>query len=95
MRVLRLRNDSDNVEISSTVFRGRVRLSWEPGGRAIIYKDDPNGLWRQAIEGGKPRSVEGFEDSHMRQFAWSFDEKTLAYASGPGTHEINLVENFG
>jgi Tol biopolymer transport system component/DNA-binding winged helix-turn-helix (wHTH) protein len=80
--------------IPTTVFRGRARMVWEPTGNAIIYKDDPQGLWRQVLNEEQPRPVEGFEEMHMRQLAWSFDGRHLAYASGPATEEIILIDNF-
>jgi Tol biopolymer transport system component len=71
-----------------------VRMRWTPDGNAIIYRDDPEGLWRQALNEATPQRVRDFEEVPLRQFAWSFDGKNLAYASGAATNEIVLIENF-
>lgn len=63
-------------------------------GKGIIYKDDVQGLWRQALDEERPEMVKGFEEVRVRNLAWSFDGKNLAYTSGPSTNEIILIENF-
>lgn len=69
-------------------------MRWTPDGKAVIYRDDPEGLWRQALDEATPQRVKDFEESPLRQFAWSFDGKTLAYTSGAATQEIILIENI-
>jgi Tol biopolymer transport system component/DNA-binding winged helix-turn-helix (wHTH) protein len=71
-----------------------VRMRWTPDAKAILYRDDPEGLWRQALNEATPQRVKEFEESTLRQFAWSFDGKTLAYTSGAAMQEIILIENF-
>jgi DNA-binding winged helix-turn-helix (wHTH) protein/Tol biopolymer transport system component len=71
-----------------------VRMRWTPDGKAIIYRADPQGLWRQALNDETPQMVKGFEELPMRSFAWSSDGKNLAYASGATANEIILIENF-
>src|SRR6185295_9654833 len=80
--------------VPSTARRGRLRLRWMPDGKAIIYKNDPEGLWRQKLNEGGPQLVKGFEKSPIRNFVWSFDGKNLAYSTGTTTQEIILIENF-
>lgn len=79
--------------VAETAFQG-TRLRWTPDGKTIIYRDDPEGLWRQSLDEAAPTRVKEFEESPLRQFAWSFDGKNLAYASGAATQEIVLIENF-
>jgi DNA-binding winged helix-turn-helix (wHTH) protein/Tol biopolymer transport system component len=79
--------------VAETALQG-VRLRWTPDGKAIVYRDDPEGLWRQSLDETTPTRVKEFEESPLRQFAWSFDGKNLAYASGAATQEIVLIENF-
>lgn len=79
--------------VAETALQG-VRMRWTPDGKSIIYRDGPQGLWRQALDEETPQIVKGFEELAIRNFAWSFDGKTLAYASGPTTQEIILIENF-
>src|SRR4029079_11790869 len=45
-------------DVPQIIFRARVRMVWEPDGKAIIYKDDPQGVWRQALDEIEPRRVE-------------------------------------
>ena len=79
--------------VVETAFQG-ARLRWTPDGKAIIYRRDPEGLWRQALNEAAPTRVKEYEESPVRQFAWSFDGKNLAYTSGAATQEIILIENF-
>jgi Tol biopolymer transport system component len=80
--------------VPESAWHGRLRIRWVPDGKAIIYKGDPQGLWRQAMDEESPRMVNGFEEFPVRNLAWSFDGKTLAYVSGPTMQEIILIENF-
>lgn len=41
------------------------RTHWTPDGRAIIYKDVVEGLWRQELDGAKPQKLPGFEDERV------------------------------
>jgi len=79
--------------VAETAFQG-MRMRWTPDGKAIIYRENPQGIWRQALDEETPQIVKGFEELAMRNFAWSFDGKSLAYASGAATQEIILIENF-
>jgi hypothetical protein len=75
---------------------GRRVIRWTPDGKAIIYKNDAEGLWRQELDEEEPRKLlfKGFEELSIRQLAWSFDGKNLAYTVGTVTQEIILMENF-
>ena len=80
--------------VSQTALLGRGSLTWTPDGKAIMYKDRIQGLWRQALAEREPQSVKGFEEVRVYNLAWSFDGQTLAYTSGNATREIILIENF-
>jgi Tol biopolymer transport system component len=71
---------------------GRRVMRWTPDGKAIIYKDDLRGLWRQGVDDEKPEFVHGFKGLLLHHLAWSFDGKDLAYTSGPTSQEIILIE---
>jgi Tol biopolymer transport system component/DNA-binding winged helix-turn-helix (wHTH) protein len=80
--------------VPATALRGRLRPRWMPDGKAIIYKNNPQGLWLQALTEERPQLVKGFEESPVHNLVWSFDGKNLAYSTGPTTQEIILIENF-
>ncbi|MEO8435635.1 MAG: winged helix-turn-helix domain-containing protein [Pyrinomonadaceae bacterium] len=80
--------------VPKTALLGRGSLTWTPDGKAIMYKDLIQGLWRQALDEQEPQPVKGFEELRVYNLAWSFDGQTLAYTSGTATREIILIENF-
>lgn len=80
--------------VPENALRGRRSIQWTPDGKAILYKDDLYGLWRQELNEEKPRPVKGFEELTLRQLAWSFDGKNLAYTTGTSSQEIILVEGL-
>jgi DNA-binding winged helix-turn-helix (wHTH) protein/Tol biopolymer transport system component len=82
--------------LPETVLRSKARqqIRWTPDGRAIFYRGAPEGLWRQQLNQSQPELVKGFEGLAVRQLAWSFDGKNLAYTDGPTTQEIILIEGF-
>ncbi len=80
--------------VPETALRGRRALRWMPDGKAILYIDNLQGLWRQALDEETPQMMKGFDELTLRQFVWSFDGRNLAYTSGVATQEIILIENF-
>jgi Tol biopolymer transport system component len=72
---------------------GYNRLRWSSDGKAIIYKDIVQGLWRQDIEKEKPEAVRGFDDIRVFHFAYSSDGK-LIYSGGIQAREIVILSNF-
>lgn len=63
-------------------------------GKAIMYKDLVQGLWKQVLDGAEPQLINGFEEIRVYHMAWSFDGQRLAYTGGNATREIVLIENF-
>ncbi len=76
-----------------TAFRA-TRLHWTPDGKAVVYRGGASGLLQQSLDELVPRPLKGFEQMAIRNFAWSFDGKSLAYSSGPTTQEIILIERL-
>jgi len=72
---------------------GRRIICWTPDSKAIMYKNTPHGLWRQRLDTDKPEEIKGFEDVQIRQLAWSFDGKSLAYTHSINIQEIILLQN--
>ncbi len=79
--------------VPKTGLTGRRVMRWTPDGRALLYKDDLRGLWRQGLDDDKPELVRGFEELLLHHLAWSADGKYLAYTAGPASQEIILMEN--
>ncbi|HYW74719.1 MAG TPA: DUF5050 domain-containing protein, partial [Pyrinomonadaceae bacterium] len=69
------------------------RMCWTSDSKAIMYNNSPHGLWRQRLDADKPEEIKGFEDVQIRQLAWSFDGKSLAYTHGIGIQEIILLQS--
>lgn len=69
------------------------RLRWSPDGKAIIYKDDLQGLWRQDLEKNEPEPVQSPDDLRIYHFAYSAD-RSLVYSGGIPMREIVILENF-
>ncbi|HEX6186732.1 MAG TPA: winged helix-turn-helix domain-containing protein [Pyrinomonadaceae bacterium] len=80
--------------VPQTAVLTRGSINWTPDGRAILYRDFGQGLWRQALDEGGPRPVKGFEELRLYNLAWSFDGRNLAYTTGAVLREIVLIENF-
>ncbi len=83
------------VEIFNTAKHGIAynRLRWSPDGKAIIYKDNVQGLWRHDLDKEKPEAMKGFDDLRVFHFAYSADGK-LIYSGGVQMREIVILENF-
>ena len=69
-------------------------MTWTQDGKAIMYKNLVQGVWRQALDEEEPQAVKGFEEIRVYHLARSFDGQFLAYTSGTATREIILIENF-
>jgi Tol biopolymer transport system component len=80
--------------VPETALRAGRTMRWAPDSKSILYRDGIQGLWRQDLDKESPQQIKGFEEVIVRRFAWSHDGANLAYASGPTTQEIILIENF-
>jgi len=69
------------------------RPRWSPDGKAIVYKDEVQGLWYQYLNKDKPEMVEFPDDLRVFQFAYSADGK-LAYSGGLQMREVVVLENL-
>jgi Tol biopolymer transport system component len=69
------------------------RLRWSPDGKAIIYKDNFQGLWRQWLSKDKPEAVSCSEDMRIYHFAYS-EDGSLVSSGGVPMREIVILENF-
>jgi TolB protein len=69
----------------------RLGFRWTSDGKAIIYRDQRVGLWRQSIDGGAPVRVQGVPAEKIYGFGWSRDNKFFAYTLGTEIRDVVLV----
>jgi TolB protein len=69
-------------------------VRWSPDGRALDYVDTRDGhsnLWRQPLNGGRPRQLTHFLSAEQVQdFAWSRNGDKLAYIQGRAESDVIL-----
>jgi TolB protein len=80
--------------VPETALRAGRMMRWAPDSKSIFYRDGIQGLWQQDLDKESPQRIKGFDEVIIRSLAWSHDGANLAYASGPTTQEIILIENF-
>jgi Tol biopolymer transport system component/DNA-binding winged helix-turn-helix (wHTH) protein len=68
------------------------RMCWTPDGRALVYRDTMEGLWRQSLSEQKPQFIKESENVEFKQIAWSNNGKNLAYTEGANLQEIILLQ---
>lgn len=69
----------------------RLGVHWTPDGKAVAYRDWVNGIWRQEIEGGEPKRLEGLPEEKLFGFGWSPDGKQFAYSRGGTSRDVVLI----
>jgi hypothetical protein len=69
------------------------RMCWTPDGKALIYRDTMQGLWRQRLDEEKPELIKGAEDIQSTQIVWSLNGKGVAYTRVANMQEILLLQN--
>jgi Tol biopolymer transport system component/DNA-binding winged helix-turn-helix (wHTH) protein len=69
------------------------RMCWTPDGKALIYRDTMQGLWRQRLDEEKPQLIKGSEDIQSTQIVWSFNGKGVAYTRVANMQEILLLQS--
>lgn len=74
-----------------------ANLSWTPDSRAVDYTAVTIGvdnIWRQPLDGGKPRQMTNFKSEFIFGFGWSIDGKHLALTRGHWEDNIVLMTGF-
>ena len=68
-------------------------VQWASDGRSLIYSvpGDVSNLWRQPIDGGKPKQITEFKDGLLTSFAWTPDGKTLVCTRGNSLRDAVLI----
>jgi Tol biopolymer transport system component/DNA-binding winged helix-turn-helix (wHTH) protein len=76
------------VPIGAAIYN---RLRWTPDGKAIVYKDELLGLWRQNLNSDKPERIPLPGDLRVYHFTYSPDG-TMIYAAALPIGEIVILE---
>jgi Tol biopolymer transport system component/DNA-binding winged helix-turn-helix (wHTH) protein len=71
----------------------RYGVRWTPDGKAITYRDWGSGIWRQPLEGGPSRRIEGLPDEKIYSYGWSRDGKRFAFTRGSEIRDIILLSS--
>jgi Tol biopolymer transport system component/DNA-binding winged helix-turn-helix (wHTH) protein len=72
-------------------FNGGLR--WTPDGKAVTYRDWANGIWKQKLEGGEPRRLEGLPQEKLYTYGWSRDGKLFAFTRGAELQDIVIIRD--
>lgn len=77
-------------------------LQWTPDGLGLLFVDGRGGnsnLWLQPFDGAEPRQVTAFSEgpdvirSTIKEFAWSRDQKYIAFSRGTQTGDVVLIKS--
>jgi Tol biopolymer transport system component len=67
---------------------------WSPDTSALLYHDTTDGIWRQALAGGKPEKIPGLRPEAVLNFALSGDGQKLAITYGTQSSDAVLIREF-
>lgn len=81
---------SFDVPITAALYN---RLRWTPDGKAIIYKDVVEGLWRQELSGGEPVKLPSTGDERVFHFTFT-SGGDLLYSGGTQMREIIFIDDL-
>jgi len=72
-------------------------VRWSPDGLSLDYIDAKSGtsnLWRQPLNGGRPRQLTRvFSKEEIQDFAWSLNGDKLAYIQGHAASDVILYHH--
>jgi Tol biopolymer transport system component len=68
-------------------------IRWTPDGKAVTYRDSSSGVWRQPIEGGEPKRLEGLPEEKLFSYVWSKDGKQFAFVLEPDLRDLVLIRD--
>jgi Tol biopolymer transport system component/DNA-binding winged helix-turn-helix (wHTH) protein len=70
----------------------RLGIRWTADSKAVAYRDWINGIWKQELDGGPPKRLEGLPEEKLFGFGWSPDGKLFAYSRGATSRDIVLIK---
>ena len=95
LHALALIDVAANTESSMRIFPSQPTITqplrYTPDWKSVAYRVIDNGtdnIWMQPVDGSAGHPVTDFTSDHIRAFAWSPDDKTLAVAR---THTVSDV----
>lgn len=66
---------------------------WTPDSLTVVYRDNNFGYWKQPIDGGDAKRLEGLPKEKFYNFAYSKDGKWFAFVRGQELRDVILIEN--
>ncbi|MFL6374993.1 MAG: hypothetical protein ACJ73D_10025 [Pyrinomonadaceae bacterium] len=72
-------------------------IGWTPDGKALTYVTSTGGipnLWSQSIDGGPPKRMTDFKENGVWRYAFSRDNKQVAFSRGSWTSDVVLFKDF-
>ena len=75
------------------LYNFRWGVQWMPDGKAVTYRDWTNGIWRQSLDGGEPKRLEGLPEEKLAAYGWSRDGKQIAFTRLVTPRDVVLIED--
>ena len=66
---------------------------WDPDSKAVTFRDDAFGYWKQPIDGGPPSRLQGLPNEKLYNMSWSKDGKWFAFVRGQEIRDVVLLTN--
>jgi len=74
------------------LFNLRFGAHWTPEGKALTYRDWANGIWKQDVDGGEPRRIDGLPEEKLTAYGWSPDGKQIAFGRLVIPRDVVMIE---
>ena len=71
-----------------------MATEWSPDSLAVVYRDYNFGYWRQPIDGGEAKRLEGLPKEKFYNFAFSKDGKWFAFVRGQEIRDVVLFRHL-
>ena len=64
---------------------------WTPDGKAVVFRDNNYGYWKQPIDGGEAERLQNLPKEKLYNFSWSKDGKHLAFVRGVEIRDVVIL----